>query len=564
MFTATRSPMQSNNGAAPHNEPIIAGFELILISELFPENDVQADSERWLVLYGRLMGVCPTWTDGTGPAVTGFGHAQHKKYSNYQDADVVWKQSLQNNMWGHPCGPRYCLITTEQRDFHIILPAYVHEYIHQHQTIIPFSVELALPEPAAPAAPRAIVAATPWVSTAIRSSDLASALAAMGLDDCQAPALAQTQPLAYSSLSRRATPSPIPSSSAAPANNGDNVSIFSVDDEDNYFVVIRGQFPGIYNDRSKYPLATVEALLDVFGHDIGGGYDIGCKFRTTLAHSDLGERAAECHYTSLVGAFHGHAHNRLCQLSFLATYIRGLGLEDLEGCEQFFSKSNALASSTCYASIYHHKQKIVEYLEHMDCFEMSHNLSVFLVNNYYQALEILNSHPAFEAAMVKLGIEDVSIFETWLEEEHQYLAGLSHEPLEETQQMAYYQALVNLENCKLTNYTGYKLCKHIGNALKQHSQAISTALDQYNIAAWAMNPPRKTLEGSLSTGEPLCNEWHVNIGKDFDILPFLNRDLAGIGPGDKEEGGDKSDDDEYDDELNNLSEAFTIMLAAQD
>ena len=96
---------------------------------------------------------------------------------------------------------------------------------------------------------------------------------------------------------------------------------------------------------AKYPLAVVEVLLEAFGAGIGGGYDIGCKFGMTLNRSELGPLAQALDYRALVGAFHGHAHNHLCQLSFLATYVKGMGLEDLEGCERFFSKSNALAFS---------------------------------------------------------------------------------------------------------------------------------------------------------------------------------------------------------------------------
>lgn len=46
-----------------------------------------------------------------------------------------------------------------------------------------------------------------------------------------------------------------------------------------------------YGHSSKYPLAVVEVLLDVFGADIGDGYDIGCKTQMTLDHSELGSRA---------------------------------------------------------------------------------------------------------------------------------------------------------------------------------------------------------------------------------------------------------------------------------
>ncbi|EGO04866.1 hypothetical protein SERLA73DRAFT_34185, partial [Serpula lacrymans var. lacrymans S7.3] len=82
---------------------------------------------------------------------------------------------------------------------------------------------------------------------------------------------------------------------------------------------------------TKYPLAVVEKLLDVFSKGLGGGFDISCKFKTTLSNSPLGRRARNLNHTCLVGSFHGHAHRHLCQLDHLATYVNGLGLEDLEG-----------------------------------------------------------------------------------------------------------------------------------------------------------------------------------------------------------------------------------------
>jgi Kyakuja-Dileera-Zisupton transposase len=156
-------------------------------------------------------------------------------------------------------------------------------------------------------------------------------------------------------------------------------------------------------------------------------------------------------------------HNRLCQLWHLATYVKGLGLEDLEGCERAFSKSNALAASLRYASIFHRKQAISTYFEHNDTFEVYQNLSklyhnpaicasfninllaTFLLNNYKQALDILDNGPcALEQAMNDLNISDKKVFENWLEEEKVYLKGLRKEP-EETLQMEYWQKLVNLQ-----------------------------------------------------------------------------------------------------------------------
>lgn len=121
----------------------------------------------------------------------------------------------------------------------------------------------------------------------------------------------------------------------------------------------------------------VAELLDDHPRGVGVGYDIGCGFSTTLWNSPLGPKALLRNFCCLVGAFHGHAHNRLCQLRFLASYILGMGLEDLEGCERVFSKSNAMAGSVRYSSVFHRVQTIRTYFEHVDTHEAYANLSEF-------------------------------------------------------------------------------------------------------------------------------------------------------------------------------------------
>ncbi|KAJ6595266.1 hypothetical protein DFH09DRAFT_1244552 [Mycena vulgaris] len=195
---------------------------------------------------------------------------------------------------------------------------------------------------------------------------------------------------------------------------------------------------------AKCGLAISNALMDAFGADLGSGYDIGCGFDTTIKNSPLGPKAKDLNFKMLVGAFHGHAHHRMCQLRYLATYVLGLGVEDLEGCERFFSKSNALSRSVRYASVFHRKQTIATYLAHTDNFETYPNLSKFLMNNYKQALEILDTEKALKFAMEAAGINGREDFIERLEQEKAYLKGLSKEPEAETQQMEYYQRLVNL------------------------------------------------------------------------------------------------------------------------
>ncbi|EGO02453.1 hypothetical protein SERLA73DRAFT_47590 [Serpula lacrymans var. lacrymans S7.3] len=124
---------------------------------------------------------------------------------------------------------------------------------------------------------------------------------------------------------------------------------------------------------AKYPLAVAAELPDVFGEGLTDGFDINCKFKTIFWNSPLGPRAHTLNHTCLVGAFHGHTHRHLCQLDHLATYIEGLGL-DLEGCKFALSKSNILALSVWYASIFHQKQANNTYFEHNDSFEVYYNL----------------------------------------------------------------------------------------------------------------------------------------------------------------------------------------------
>ena len=37
-------------------------------------------------------------------------------------------------------------------------------------------------------------------------------------------------------------------------------------------------------------------MLDVFGVDLAAGYDIGCRFETTLNNSPLGEKARQLNH----------------------------------------------------------------------------------------------------------------------------------------------------------------------------------------------------------------------------------------------------------------------------
>jgi hypothetical protein len=71
-----------------------------------------------------------------------------------------------------------------------------------------------------------------------------------------------------------------------------------------------------------------------------------------------------------------------------------------------------------------------------------------LLNNYKQALEILDTRSAVNGALAKVGAQDMTVVKEWLKEEEEYLRGLSKEPLEETLEMEYYKLLLNLSASK--------------------------------------------------------------------------------------------------------------------
>ena len=118
--------------------------------------------------------------------------------------------------------------------------------------------------------------------------------------------------------------------------------------------------------RAKYPLATISQLLELLPPGLGVGYDIACSFTGTVARSSLDPQAWHLGLHMVVPAFHGHAHNRLCQLEYHIQMSSGFGLEDLETCEHVFASSNMVARLTRHATPFHRRQFIDMHFQHWD------------------------------------------------------------------------------------------------------------------------------------------------------------------------------------------------------
>ncbi|KAF7976958.1 hypothetical protein HWV62_5018 [Athelia sp. TMB] len=201
-------------------------------------------------------------------------------------------------------------------------------------------------------------------------------------------------------------------------------------------------------EQVKYFLSAAEKLLRIGPRNQLMCIDVGCRHKITLGYSDLAPLAKERGLVIGVDKFHCHAHNRLCQVYNLPTYLEGAGLEDFGACERNFSKSNPLAPSTRYMGEYRRKQAIAEHYKNMDHMENYMNMTTFLLNNYKQALKILREAPVnLEIAKMELGLsheDNDTIFPRCLQEETEYLENLPKEPPMETLQMELHQRLINL------------------------------------------------------------------------------------------------------------------------
>ncbi|KAI1781971.1 hypothetical protein LXA43DRAFT_907171 [Ganoderma leucocontextum] len=200
----------------------------------------------------------------------------------------------------------------------------------------------------------------------------------------------------------------------------------------------------------KYGLAIVAKLIDVYGEDIMIGYDIGCEFLKTVQNSRLlGAKAAAARVQFVVPAFHGHSHNRGCQVNHLPLYVEGVGKEDFEGNERFFSSSNNLAAGTRLSTPFHRHQTITQFAAFWTHTKHAETGN-FIHQNYKQALEIIrNDGAAFTELAARLKITGADC-ERYLREERAYLERRKQEPKEVTRKIEYIQALLAFEKA------GYK------------------------------------------------------------------------------------------------------------
>ncbi|KAL7284497.1 hypothetical protein ACG7TL_001788 [Trametes sanguinea] len=211
----------------------------------------------------------------------------------------------------------------------------------------------------------------------------------------------------------------------------------------------------------KYALAIANKLLDVYGPNakIKVGYDIGCEFSKTLTSSSLGPRAAG-RLTCVVPAFHGHSHNRACQLQWHPMYMSGVGLEDFEVSERFFSFSNGAAAGTRLATAFHRHQAIEGVVAFWGA--QKHLASgKFIYNNYRQALRIIDEgERVLDVYSRDLNLSAAD-YERYLDEERAYLQRLRAEPADVSLKCEYIEALQELEQQRMKDVAAIDAYKNL-------------------------------------------------------------------------------------------------------
>ncbi|KAJ6493155.1 hypothetical protein C8R45DRAFT_1095669 [Mycena sanguinolenta] len=186
---------------------------------------------------------------------------------------------------------------------------------------------------------------------------------------------------------------------------------------------------------AKYVFALLAHVCKALGPEIVKlilGYDIGCRFyKMVMRHPRVSDLLNDREFQALVGAFHGTAHDCLCQTRNLPKYTEDVGLE---GANAVFDRIRW--------------QAFVTWAEHKDRFQTYGQLSHTLATKYRHALAVLAEAPVLARLMSELHGTTPATLEGWLKVEREYLCSLRKEPEEETLQMEYYQALVNFYDAK--------------------------------------------------------------------------------------------------------------------
>ncbi|KAG1854495.1 hypothetical protein F4604DRAFT_1883326 [Suillus subluteus] len=286
---------------------------------------------------------------------------------------------------------------------------------------------------------------------------------------------------------------------------------------------------------AKYPLAIIDKLLTVYSKNSACAYDIGCAFTKTL---ELG-------FHLMVGAFHGHAHNRMCQLDWhpikfhqhqmieqhfafwnddkyanLSNFLWNHYCEALKSIETLTVELSAIKLELnitdddflCYFEqecAYLHSLKEPPARDQLCiCYEAceaaNNSLTRIAASSLQKINEVLtqariqvySSYVKLQHAESTSGTcQNSACWETrwevggpeWNEFKMEARIGKYHAALDELERLVV-MCLFELSKLSLSG-TGYKLRQQISKALQRHSKAIRNAINRYNTTGCCPNSP---------------------------------------------------------------------------
>ncbi|CAE6533540.1 unnamed protein product, partial [Rhizoctonia solani] len=334
---------------------------------------------------------------------------------------------------------------------------------------------------------------------------------------------------------------------------------------------------------SKYPLAAVNKLCQVFGDDLLIGYDIGCTFRGTAERSPLVGPVVRRHNTNfVVGSFHGYHRRQLLALHLegwdfgrrcaIGSVLKGryasalrvtstlpkelgkLGREKsdndwramFESEKRHFEALKEPSPDSSFAMHYVKRLRVLAekkkaftdafsttmahtFANHIDTYREHPSVRNTEQEDGYQhkiatqvrKIEAQRTAASEQLLVIQTEVEHLeqenAINPRWAPGCKEWEAAVEREALDD-----YHEALRTLESLVIQRIaelekanaigTGYKARVQMSKAIKRREKAVNTALDRYNAAAQAVNPPRPTISfDELSEYAYLAN---------FDFLKY--------------------------------------------
>ncbi|KAJ6493883.1 hypothetical protein DFH09DRAFT_1104346 [Mycena vulgaris] len=256
-----------------------------------------------------------------------------------------------------------------------------------------------------------------------------------------------------------------PGSNPVPPPDDPVPQLIEVADEDditwlNVHELDEGDFAELTNSVNtcvdRWKNAGPEACKKMFAlFTIAGIFVFVCRHGHVLVMCDmvqsgefsLGVKTVALRLRGIVPAFHGHVHNRECQIGWHPLYVDGVGLEDFEECERTFAKSNNLASTTHMSTPFHRQQQIDEhfFFHDLDKHASSAWTGNFIFQNYRQAIKKINVNTPQLEALEQKTKTSAPDYKKFLQDEKDYFAARKSEPPEVVRTVDYMDLLEKLQ-----------------------------------------------------------------------------------------------------------------------